>query len=403
MVMKKYLLLWLGLCLVGCGQPEEIIDVPQLEVPEVVSEPEILLDQAVVIDAEDSAVLPIDQAPELSLEPTLTPELPMPDMPVEDSKFKGYVPPERLKVDPEAMAQTLREKMGLEQGVAGLQRMECLRGGGRIRLFGPGCDDTCSQFRGQADCSEGYKYSCSCAEPGECWAGEEGCVQATNQKVDVDVAVYDFEEIFNQWDERNQAPFKEACDSANGEWFITTNVCADTCEGLLASGKTCAGRHPYNYHTCNCGVGLCWDGDKCVEHQSSVAAELLEGYSSEQVFRCEQAGGSWETFSSDDLDNCRMKNSPQTGTYEGCDCGPEKCWENKSVRGRAVGCVADRKAEDKQACSSSGGNWTNFSNGCADFCSSSGKLRACTMAFVESCGCGVDKCWDGETCVYNPQ
>ena len=42
-------------------------------------------------------------------------------------------------------------------------------------------------------------------------------------------------------------------------------------------------------------------------------------------------------------------------------------------------------------CNSVGGSWTEFSDSCADKC---GLWASCGQAFVNSCDCGPDKCWD---------
>lgn len=57
-----------------------------------------------------------------------------------------------------------------------------------------------------------------------------------------------------------------------------------------------------------------------------------------------------------------------------------------------------------QRCSSQGGNWREFSDGCADSCE---KARdpygiMCTQAITLGCDCGPDKCWDGQQCAQNP-
>ena len=56
-------------------------------------------------------------------------------------------------------------------------------------------------------------------------------------------------------------------------------------------------------------------------------------------------------------------------------------------------------------CSRAGGKWKRFSSGCADSCflarATSNPL--CTMVLTDSCDCGPDKCWDGQTCVDNQE
>ncbi|MBU2523417.1 MAG: hypothetical protein KKE23_03965 [Nanoarchaeota archaeon] len=67
-------------------------------------------------------------------------------------------------------------------------------------------------------------------------------------------------------------------------------------------------------------------------------------------------------------------------------CGECKCREG----GKEVVC------NESKLCSLNGGNWKVFPDGCADKC---GNMRQCTEAFVESCDCGEDKCWNGNSCI----
>ena len=59
-------------------------------------------------------------------------------------------------------------------------------------------------------------------------------------------------------------------------------------------------------------------------------------------------------------------------------------------------------ANKESICLTSGGAWTEFSNGCGDSC---GKERdpttICTLAFAFNCDCGPLECWNGQTCEPN--
>jgi len=46
------------------------------------------------------------------------------------------------------------------------------------------------------------------------------------------------------------------------------------------------------------------------------------------------------------------------------------------------------------------GEWMEFPNGCVDSCGlarSPGTI-SCIQAFTYGCDCGLDRCWNGETC-----
>lgn len=53
----------------------------------------------------------------------------------------------------------------------------------------------------------------------------------------------------------------------------------------------------------------------------------------------------------------------------------------------------------REECQRVGGTWTTFSNACADSCAyARGKVDVCAQVLIEGCDCGLDRCWNGETC-----
>ena len=57
------------------------------------------------------------------------------------------------------------------------------------------------------------------------------------------------------------------------------------------------------------------------------------------------------------------------------------------------------KTEEENLCEKSGGTWREFSNGCVDSCSAKGEDIFCTQVLTMGCDCGVDRCWNGLSCV----
>ena len=57
----------------------------------------------------------------------------------------------------------------------------------------------------------------------------------------------------------------------------------------------------------------------------------------------------------------------------------------------------------KIECDSVGGTWTVFNDGCVDSCEKARNPSGifCTQAFTFGCDCGIDKCWNRETCEEN--
>lgn len=79
-----------------------------------------------------------------------------------------------------------------------------------------------------------------------------------------------------------------------------------------------------------------------------------------------------------------------------------------------VGCSQDLKNDDlashpliledpQEECARVEGGWMTFNNGCVDSCfaARSDETPICTMALTDSCDCGPERCWNGETCEDN--
>jgi len=61
-----------------------------------------------------------------------------------------------------------------------------------------------------------------------------------------------------------------------------------------------------------------------------------------------------------------------------------------------TGCKSYICLEDQIAgCKRDDGNWTSFSDGCGDKCN----IEICGLIGIDSCDCGPDNCWDGNSCV----
>src|SRR3989344_5062273 len=55
-------------------------------------------------------------------------------------------------------------------------------------------------------------------------------------------------------------------------------------------------------------------------------------------------------------------------------------------------------------CSATGGTWKTFGSSCVDSCLLvSNPMLMCLQVISEGCDCGTNKCWDGASCVPNPQ
>ena len=62
------------------------------------------------------------------------------------------------------------------------------------------------------------------------------------------------------------------------------------------------------------------------------------------------------------------------------------------------------ESERIAACTTTGGAWQQFSDGCGDSCQliSDPNGTVCTLAITNACQCGASQCWNGTTCVVNP-
>lgn len=67
------------------------------------------------------------------------------------------------------------------------------------------------------------------------------------------------------------------------------------------------------------------------------------------------------------------------------------------------GCDAgDILSDPQQECIRLGKEWKMFSNGCVDSCYLERNNDAtCTTSLRDGCDCGLDECWNGQTCEAN--
>lgn len=90
--------------------------------------------------------------------------------------------------------------------------------------------------------------------------------------------------------------------------------------------------------------------------------------------------------------------NPTTGNTDGTDTG-DSSGEDDSSAGddgdTASGPDSDT-VDEEQACLDEGGEFVEFSDGCADFCDTDAD-SICTQAITESCDCGDGFCWNADT------
>ena len=108
------------------------------------------------------------------------------------------------------------------------------------------------------------------------------------------------------------------------------------CSGTICQGKdsepivtTCEWKEEYACYklsNCLCVSGLCrWE----------KTAEFLNCFGDTEESTCVLAGGTWNTFSNGCVDSCDLERNPEsilcTQTItDGCDCGPDRCWNGQS-------------------------------------------------------------------------
>lgn len=68
-------------------------------------------------------------------------------------------------------------------------------------------------------------------------------------------------------------------------------------------------------------------------------------------------------------------------------------------------CPQDCNNSEQELCLKQGGNWRQFNNSCADKCLDPRIMQldlACLEVITESCDCGPEMCWNGQSCIKNP-
>ncbi|RLE39184.1 hypothetical protein DRJ17_01520 [Candidatus Woesearchaeota archaeon] len=112
------------------------------------------------------------------------------------------------------------------------------------------------------------------------------------------------------------------CKIKGGTWREFSNACVDSCELVTDPNLLCA---QVITPGCDCGPDKCWDDDTetCIPNPPKKSKEQLA---------CENQGGVWKDFPDNCVDSCiTLKKINPTCTAvitPGCDCGPDKCWDD---------------------------------------------------------------------------
>lgn len=126
-----------------------------------------------------------------------------------------------------------------------------------------------------------------------------------------------------------------ACVMDDGQWKLQSTVQGDWCTGPSTKNET-YGASPALRYSCECGPEQCWDGDKkeCVKNPL--------GREEDSYSVCEQGGGVDSIGSSTCADYCWVAKLEAVDPLGGvacstdeaaiCDCGSEKCWNEKKER-----------------------------------------------------------------------
>lgn len=208
---------------------------------------------------------------------------------------------------------------------------------------------------------------------------------------------------------------KEVCEKSRGSWRLFGNSCADNCDSQVDI-TVCTVN---SFYSCGCGEERCWDKNRCVSLKSYK--ELFE----ESRKQMKEERKTEEYLNKKEKEERRMrdrinrmqnnvlsqfkKETPANQKEQDSAPAVEKSpalmdIEKLKPDTAAIGEIINQTGNDiKEAlCKQNGGTWQQFSNGCADNCSSKiAKFSMCTTALTYGCKCGDNKCWDsmGNKCM----
>ncbi len=93
--------------------------------------------------------------------------------------------------------------------------------------------------------------------PEENGTSDEEDTAEENGAEDTDVEGTDEEDEFSASEEEI-----EMCSEGGGTWELMPNTCVDSCESAREENVACGQAMTEG---CNCGDGMCWDGESCVD------------------------------------------------------------------------------------------------------------------------------------------
>jgi hypothetical protein len=165
---------------------------------------------------------------------------------------------------------------------------------------------------------------------------------------------------------------KDFCKTQKGVWREFGDDCADSCSLERGSGKSCIKKITYS---CDCLENKCWDYYQCIDDDLYQKQE--KEAEKERIKNLEDSNPELFNFfknQTTQVDRFTQKSNNNNN-------------KNISIEEQVSSCKSDR------------GIWKKFSNACADQCISRSNSAICASVITDSCDCGQNRCWNGESCI----
>jgi len=173
---------------------------------------------------------------------------------------------------------------------------------------------------------------------------------------------------------------KDLCKSEKGVWREFGNDCADFCSLERSSGGSCASKITYS---CDCLKNRCWDDYRCINNKSyQKEAKKKEQERLEKLKKSNP-----ELFNYSSRNETVKINKKNKNSDDDTESGIKR--------------NEDELKDERNYCISSRGIWKKFPDACSDRCEAKSGPTVCASVITDSCDCGNNRCWNGESCILS--
>ncbi len=211
------------------------------------------------------------------------------------------------------------------------------------------------------------------------------------------------------------------CEKTKGNWRAFNSSCTDSCESKFDS-LFCTS---FPFYACDCGDNRCWDGNKCIlekvakiaydkrkqEQEEARKAELESVRKQNEAIAAQVAAQAAQAAAQ--AAQAAAQAAAQSQAAAPIAGETESPYQQQPTNPLTTSTetlpplpvdpiLTEINNKKMESCTTEKGIWTQFQNGCADYCATKvSEFTICTETLTWSCKCPESKCWDNakDSCI----